>query len=58
MARHKVIVRPGDKTPESGQYRPAGSRTEITLVEGKIVPPNNAGHQQRFTLVDKTKHHR
>ena len=54
----KVIVRTGEKAPISGQYRPAGSRREITLSKGVRVPPNNQGVQQRFTLVDKTKHKR
>lgn len=58
MATKPVVARTGAKTPVSGQYRPAGSRTEITLSKGDRVPPNNTGKQQRFTLVDKTKHRR
>ena len=54
----KVVARTGEKAPPSGQYRPAGSRHEITLSKGDRVPPNNQGTQQRFTLVDKTKHKR
>lgn len=54
----KIVARTGEKTPVSGQYRPSGSRTEITLSRGDRVPPNNQGAQQRFTLVDKTKHKR
>lgn len=54
----KVIVRTGEKTPTSGQYRPSGAQTEITLSKGDRVPPNNQGKRQAFTLVDKTKHKR
>ncbi len=55
---NKVVARTGGRAPVSGQYRPAGSRREITLSKGDRVPPNNQGTQQRFTLVDKTKHKR
>ena len=54
----KVIAKTGGKTPVSGQYRPSGSRKEITLSKGGRVPPNNQGTRQVFTLVDKTKHKR
>lgn len=52
----KIIVRTGEKTPTSGQYRPSGGDNEATFVEGKQVPPNNFGVRQVWTLVDKTKH--
>lgn len=48
-------VKTGQKAPVSGQYRPIGSKTEITLVEGKRVPPTASG-TTKFTLVDTTKH--
>lgn len=48
-------VKTGQIAPVSGQYKPAGSKTEITLVEGKRVPPTANG-SSTFTLVDKTKH--
>lgn len=48
-------IRTGQKVPVSGQYRPRGAKTEITLVEGKRVPPTSAGATE-FTLVDRTKH--
>ncbi len=54
----KVVARTGGITPKSGQYRPSGGRTEITLSKGDRVPPNNIGVRQSFTLVDKTKHKR
>lgn len=52
----KIVVHTGEKAPASGEYRPAGSRYEVTFVKGKRVPPNNEGIQQRFTLVHKAKH--
>lgn len=51
----KKTVKTGQKAPVSGQYKPAGSNTEITLVQGKRVPPTSGG-ATTFTLVDKTKH--
>lgn len=45
----------GQKTPVSGQYKPVGSKTEVTLVKGKTVPPTPKG-ATTFVLVDKTKH--
>lgn len=51
----KTTVKTGQKAPTSGQYRPVGSKTEITLVEGKRVPPTSSG-ATKFTLVDPTKH--
>lgn len=50
-----IKVKTGGVAPVSGQYRPAGKKTEITLVEGKRVPPVPTG-ATTFTLVDKTKH--
>jgi len=48
-------IKTGQKVPVSGQYRPTGSKTEVTLVQGKRVPPTTTG-VTTFTLVDKTKH--
>ncbi|GBE16890.1 hypothetical protein BMS3Abin15_00714 [bacterium BMS3Abin15] len=53
----KVITKTGAKTPVSGQYRPAGTKNEITLSKGDRVPPYD-GRAKKFTLVDKTKHRR
>ena len=36
-------IKTGQKVPVSGQYRPAGSKTEVTLVQGKRVPPTTTG---------------
>lgn len=48
-------VKTGGTAPVSGQYRPAGRKTEVTFVAGKKVPPTKSG-ATTFTLVDKTKH--
>lgn len=48
-------VKTGGVVPTSGQYTPKGSKTEVTFVEGKRVPPVSSG-ATIFTLVDKTKH--
>lgn len=51
----KTTVSTGQKVPTSGQYRPQNSKTEVTFVEGKRVPPTASG-ATKFTLVGKTKH--
>lgn len=51
----KITARTGGIVPRSGQYRPSGSSTEVTLVKGNRVQPN-PGHRPTFTLVDATKH--
>jgi len=51
----KVNTKTGMKAPVSGQYRPSGTKREITLSKGDRVPPNK-GHRPTFTLVDATKH--
>ena len=52
----EITVKPGEIVPFSGQYKPRGGDTEITLIKGTKVPPNNGEGQQVFVLVDKTKH--
>ena len=49
------IVKTGQKVPMSGQYRAIGSKTEVTFVQGKRVPPTSSG-ETRFKMVDKTIH--
>lgn len=49
-----IVVYPGQKVPVSGQYRRPGG-TEVTLVQGKTVPPT-ARPNQPTVLVDRTKH--
>lgn len=51
----KNSVKTGQICKQSGQYQAVGSKTEITLVEGKRVPPTPYG-ATKFNLVDKTKH--
>ena len=48
-------VKTGGIVPISGQYKPQGSKTEVTFVKGNKVPPTPSG-ASKFTLVDKTKH--
>lgn len=52
---NKTTVKTGGTVPVSGQYRPAGSKTEVTFVKDNRVPPTKGGATS-FTLVDKTKH--
>lgn len=55
MAKNQIIAKTGHPAPRSGQYRPSGSRREITLSKHDITPPNNFGVRQQFKLVDETK---
>lgn len=48
-------VKTGQVVTKSGQYRPVGCKTEVTLVEGKRVPPTSSGIT-KFVMVDPTKH--
>ena len=52
---NKTHVKTGGVTPKSGQYRPKGYRTEITLSKGERVPPFD-DKAATFVLVDQTKH--
>lgn len=51
----KNTVNTGGIVPVSGQYKPAGSNTEVTFVKGNRVPPTPKG-ATKFTMVDPTKH--
>jgi len=51
----KVQTQTGAKAPTSGQYRPVGTKLEITLSKGERVPPYS-GKAMKFVLIDKTKH--
>ncbi len=53
--RSKTTTKTGQKAPASGQYRPKGTKHEITLSKGDRVPPYE-GDAKTFVLVDKTKH--
>lgn len=48
-------VKTGEKAPVSGQYRPIGSKTEVTFIKDNKVPPTADG-KTKFVLVDKTIH--
>ena len=54
-------IKPGQPAPKSGQYAEVGprggspSKTEITAVEGKPMPPTSKPGNA-FVLVDETKH--
>lgn len=56
----KPDLRPGNITPESGQYEEVGPRGghtghEVTSTEGNPLPPTQeSGHG--YILVDPTKH--
>ena len=54
-AKMSKYVKTGQKAPVSGQYRPVGSKTEVTFVKDHKIPPTSSG-QTKFVLVDKTKH--
>ena len=60
MSKGKQVHKPGEKTPDSGQYVPVGPKGgkrpgEITGVKGKPLPPTKKPGEG-FVLVDKTKH--
>ncbi|WP_454766116.1 hypothetical protein [Cupriavidus campinensis] len=50
-------LKPGTPAPKSGQYRNEVTRTEVTGVKGKPLPPTPAP-RQGYKLVDPTKHKR
>jgi len=52
---NQTKTKTGQTAKVSGQYRPSGTRTEITLSKGDRVPPYS-GEAKSFTLVDRTKH--
>ena len=47
--------KPGTPAPSSGQYKQPGSKTEITAIQGKPLPPTSKPGGS-WLLVDKTKH--
>ena len=48
-------LKPGTPAPASGQYLNPHTKTEITGVKGKPLPPTPEPGQS-YKLVDKTKH--
>ncbi len=59
MAKKPSGLRPGQPTPQSGQYQRigklGGKGPEVTSVAGKPLPPTQKAGQT-YTLVDPTKH--
>ncbi len=54
------LLKPGEKTPVSGQYeltgpRGGGTGQEITSTKGHPLPPTPKP-DQRYKLTDETKH--
>ncbi|WP_208458369.1 hypothetical protein [Burkholderia vietnamiensis] len=50
-------LKPGTPAPSSGLYRNNVTRTEVTGVKGRPLPPT-PGRHQTYTLVDPAKHKR
>lgn len=48
-------LKPGTPAPKSGQYRNSGTKTEVTSVKSKPLPPTPKPGQD-YVLVDPTKH--
>jgi hypothetical protein len=53
--KKQIRTKTGQIAPQSGQYRPAGTKLEITLSRGDRVPPYSR-KAKTFILVDRTKH--
>ena len=51
----KKCYRPGEKAPQSGQYKNTSTGYEVTVVKGEPLPPTPKSGQC-YILVDKTKH--
>ena len=47
--------KPGTPAPASGQYKQPGSKTEITAIKSKPLPPTSKPGGS-WAMVDKTKH--
>jgi hypothetical protein len=48
-------LKPGNKAPISGQYKPTKGKGEVTAVAGKPLPPSPKPNT-KYNLVDPTKH--
>jgi hypothetical protein len=49
------VYKPGEKAPKSGQYKNTSTKTEVTVVKGKPLPPTPKSDQE-YVMVDPTKH--
>jgi hypothetical protein len=54
-SKPKGTYRPGVPAPASGQVKIPGSKVEVTVVEGKPMPPTPKPGQG-YAYVDLTKH--
>ena len=48
-------LKPGEKAPDSGQYRNIRTGNEVTVVRGEPLPPTPKPGQY-YVLADRTKH--
>lgn len=51
----KKPIRPGTPAPHSGQVKIPGSKVEVTVVQGKPMPPSPKPGQG-YIYVDLTQH--
>ncbi len=49
------LLKPGTPAPKSGQAKIPGSKVEVTVVQGKPMPPTPKPGQG-YVIVDPTKH--
>ena len=54
-SKPKGTFRPGTSAPASGQVKVPGSKVEVTVIEGKPMPPTPKPGQG-YVYVDLTKH--
>ena len=54
-AKPKGTFKPGTPAPISGQVAVPGSKLEVTVVQGKPMPPTPKPNQG-YVYVDPTKH--
>lgn len=50
-------LKPGEKAPESGQYRNTRTKEEVTVTKGEPLPPAPK-KGDTYVLADRTKHKR
>ena len=55
VSKPKGTFKPGTPAPVSGQVKVPGSKVEVTVVQGKPMPPTPKSGQG-FVYTDVTKH--